>query len=374
MGPLKGLRVLEVGGVGPGPFCGMLLSDLGAEVTRVERPESAGLAGTVVERGRRSVGLNLKTRAAVDLALRLVRSSDILIEGFRPGVMERLGLGPKVCLDANPRLIYGRMTGWGQDGPLAGASGHDINYIALAGALYHIGPRDGAPTPPLNLLGDFGGGGMLLAVGVLAALWERSISNKGQIIDAAMVDGVALLMATWFSRLAQNTFRMERGTNVLDGSAPHYGVYETADGEFISIGALEPKFYALLLRATGMTAVQLGERDDWQSWPAAREKLATVFKQKRRDEWCELLEGTDVCFAPVLSASEAPTHPHNVWRNTFTEVNGVRQPAPAPRFSRTSPAPPREPPAKTSDTDAVLSGLGIGLDDIARLRERGVVA
>lgn len=373
MGPLEGLKVLEVGGVGPVPFCGMVLADLGAEVTRVERLEVVGQPGTLLERGRRSVGLNIKNGEAVDVTLRLVQGVDVLIEGFRPGVMERLGIGPDVCLDVNPRLIYGRMTGWGQDGPLSAASGHDINYIALAGALYHIGPPDGVPIPPLNLLGDFGGGGMLLAVGVLAALWERDRSGKGQVIDTAMVDGVALLMATWFGRLAQSRFRMERGTNVLDGAAPHYSVYETADGGFVSVGALEPKFYALLLRATGVTPTDLGEKDNWQSWPEARNKLAAIFKQKSRDEWCDLLEGTDVCFAPVLSAPEAPDHPHNAFRKTFVEVNGVCQPAPAPRFSRTPLRFPREAPIRASDTEAVLSELGIEAGEVARLRRASVV-
>lgn len=373
-GPLAGLRVLEVGGIGPVPFCGMVLSDLGAEVVRLHRISSAGQAGSVLERGRRSVGIDIKRTEAVEVVLKLAERSDVLIEGHRPGVMERLGLGPETCLSRNPRLIYARMTGWGQDGPLAGAAGHDINYIALSGALFHIGERGGKPTPPLNLVGDFGGGGMLLAMGVLASLCERSSSGVGQVIDAAMLDGSALLMATWFDRLARNEFRMERGTNVLDGSAPHYGVYETADGGYISIGSLEPDFYSLLLNATNLGDSELGDKSDWRTWPDARQRLANVFRQKTRDEWCALLEGTDVCFAPVLSAAEAPEHRHNKARSTFVEVNGVRQPAPAPRFSRTPAGTPLEPPIRATHTGAVLAELGMSEEQIRALRRDEVVA
>lgn len=373
-GPLAGLRVLEVGGIGPVPFCGMVLSDLGAEVVRLHRVSSAGQAGSVLERGRTSVGIDIKRTEAVEIVLKLAERSDVLIEGHRPGVMERLGLGPETCLSRNPRLIYGRMTGWGQDGPLAGAAGHDVNYIALSGALFHIGERGGKPTPPLNLVGDFGGGGMLLAMGVLAALWERSSSGVGQVIDTAMLDGSALLMATWFDRLARDEFRMERGTNILDGSAPHYGVYETHDGGFISIGALEPDFYSLLLNATGLGDSELGDKSDWRTWPDARQTLANVFREKTRDEWCALLEGTDICFAPVLSAAEAPEHHHNKARSTFIEVNGVRQPAPAPRFSRTPAGTPLAPPIRATHTGIVLAELGMSDEQIRALRRDEVVA
>jgi alpha-methylacyl-CoA racemase len=374
MGPLAGYRIIELAGIGPGPFCGMMLSDMGAEVIRVDRPGAgAGRVKDVLARNRRSIALDLKKAEGVETVLRLVATADALFEGFRPGVTERLGLGPEVCLGRNPKLVYGRMTGWGQDGPLAHAAGHDINYIALTGALHAIGRPGERPVPPLNLVGDFGGGGMLLAFGIVCALLEAQKSGKGQVVDAAMVDGAAALMAMFFTMGAGGAFKAERGTNMLDGGAHFYDTYETSDGKHVCIGSIEPQFYALLLEKTGVDKARFAPQMDPAQWPALKEELARVFRTRTQAEWCVIMEGTDVCFAPVLSIFDAPRHPHNVARGTFVEVDGVMQPAPAPRFSRTGAEvshPARQPGA---DTAAVLADCGFSDSEIAALRERQVI-
>jgi alpha-methylacyl-CoA racemase len=372
-GPLAGIRVLELAGIGPGPFAGMMLADMGADVVRVDRVKAPTLGvsglGEVLDRGRRSLRVDVKRPEGLDLVLRLVESSDVLIEGYRPGVTERMGLGPDECLARNPRLVYGRMTGWGQDGPYAHTAGHDLNYIALAGVLDHIGRSGGAPTPPLNLVGDFGGGGMLLAFGVVAALVERATSGKGQVIDAAMVDGAALLMA--FFRGGELG---PRGTNVLDSGAPFYDVYECADGRYVSIGSIEPPFYAELRQRLGLDDPIWDRQLDESAWPEQKAQLAAVIRTKTRDEWSALLEGSDVCFAPVLSMDEAPAHPHLVARRTFAQAGGVVQPTPAPRFSRTPGELPSPSAGAGSHTDDVLADLGLDEATITKLRETGVVA
>lgn len=378
-GPLTGVRVVELGGIGPGPYCGMVLGDLGADVIRIERPAAIGdrsgrSPGDLLLRGRRSVAVDLKHPDGAGLVLELIGRSDVVIEGFRPGVAENLGLGPDDCLARNPMLVYGRMTGWGQDGPLAAAVGHDINYIALAGALHPIGRRGSAPVPPLNLVGDFGGGGLLLAFGVACALFEAQRSGEGQVVDAAMVDGAAVLTTMFHSLRAAGLWSDERGTNLLDTGAHFYDVYECADGEYVSIGSLEPQFYAELLRRLGLDGDDLPAQHDRGQWPAMKERLAAIFKSKTRAEWTELMEGSDVCFAPVLSLAEAPAHPHNAARSTFVEVGGLPQPAPAPRFSRTPGAIAGPPPAPGHHTDEVLTELGVGADRLAGLRAEGVVA
>jgi alpha-methylacyl-CoA racemase len=377
MGPLAGIRVIELQGIGPGPFCGMMLADMGAELIRIDRSASAGRpAGKdILARGRRSVAVDLKHPDGVETVLRLVESADVLIEGFRPGVMERLGLGPDVCLARNERLVFGRMTGWGQQGTLAHAAGHDINYISLSGALHAIGERGGKPVPPLNLVGDFGGGGMLLAFGIAAALVERASSGKGQVVDAAMTDGSALLMNGLFPGMQTGHWSPERGTNMLDGGAHFYGSYETKDGKYVSIGSIEPQFYGLLLEKTGLAddpalAKQMARGD----WPALKEKLAAVFESKTRDEWDAIMLGSDVCYAPILSFGEAVEHPHNQARQTFVEVDGLKQAAPAPRFSRTSPEVPPAAAAPGEHTDAVLAAAGFSAAEIAGLRASGAVA
>ena len=379
MGPLQGVRILEVAGIGPGPFAAMMLSDMGAEVLRLDRLGGgrgpAGVPANILDRGRRSVALDLKHPDAVELVLRLVEGADALTEGFRPGVMERLGLGPDVCLARNPRLVYGRMTGFGQDGPYAGMAGHDINYIALGGVLAHIGRRGEAPVPPINLVGDFGGGGMLLAFGVVCALVEASRSGQGQVVDAAMVDGSAILMSMMHGLRAMGFWTDERGTNIIDTGAHFYDVYETADGGYVSIGSIEPQFYAELLRLTGLDGEpDLPAQMDRSAWPAMKERVAAVFKTKTRDEWCRIMEGSDVCFAPVLSMTEAPGHPHNQARGTFVEVDGIVQPAPAPRFSRTPPEISGPPSPPGADTTAVLTDWGLADDEIAKLRSVGAIA
>jgi alpha-methylacyl-CoA racemase len=380
MGPLDGVQVVEIASLAPAPFGCMVLSDLGADVLRVERPESCAPGrGDPVDpltRGRRSIGLNLKDPDGIELLLGLLDSADVLVEGFRPGVTERLGFGPAVCAERNPRLIYARMTGWGQDGPLAPTAGHDIDYIGISGALHPIGRAGERPVPPLNLIGDFGGGGMLLAVGVLAALVERGNSGLGQVVDAAMVDGSALLTSFIYGLRARGAWRDERGVNLLDGGAPFYDTYATADGKFVAVGALEPQFYAALLHGLGLAGSDLPGQMEMARWPALREKFAETFATRTRDEWADVFAGTDACVAPVLSPAEAPAHPHNTARATFTDVGGITQPAPAPRFGRTAvgqPAPPRRPGA---DTDEVLGARGLGLNpaEIADLRGRGVVA
>lgn len=378
MGPLEGFRVVEVAGIGPGPFCAMLLADMGAEVVRIDRaPGVSGMPGNtsmdLINRGRRSMGVDLKNPDGVETVLRLVEQADALIEGFRPGVAERLGIGPDPCLERNPRLVYGRMTGWGQDGPMAQAAGHDINYISLAGALDPIGRAGERPLPPLNLIGDFGGGGMFLAYGIVCGLLEAQRSGKGQIVDAAMVDGAAVLTTFIHGLRAMGFWREGRGTNLLDTGAWFYEVYETRDNKFVSVGSLEPQFYAELLRLAGLDEEDLPAQMDRESWPAMKERLAEVFREKTRDEWQELMEGSDVCFAPVLSMGEAPEHPHNQARGTFVEVAGVVQPGPAPRFSRTRPEIQGPPPIPGQHTAEVLGGWGFSPDEIDKLRETGAV-
>jgi alpha-methylacyl-CoA racemase len=379
-GPLAGVRVIEIAGIGPGPFCGMMLADMGAEVLRVDRAASSGGAaagaprGDVLARGRRSVGVDLKRAEGVDVVLRLVERADALYEGFRPGVMERLGLGPDVCLARNPRLVYGRMTGWGQEGPLAHAAGHDIDYIALAGALGAIGPRGGKPVPPLNLVGDFGGGGMLLAFGMACALYECARSGRGQVVDAAMVDGAAALMAVFYPAAQTGWWREERGANLLDGGAPFYDAYETKDGKHVAVGAIEPQFWAELVRRVGLAGEALPEQNDRAAWPALKERLAALFRTKTREEWCAILEGSDACFAPVLSLAEAPAHPHARARGAFVERAGFVQPAPAPRFSRTAPALGLPPALPGEHTERALADWGFGADEIRRLREAKAIA
>jgi alpha-methylacyl-CoA racemase len=373
MGPLKGIRVLEFAGIGPGPFCAMLLADMGADVVRIDRAGTGRAPIDPLLRGRRSIAVDLKNPKGIETVLRLVAGADALIEGFRPGVMERLGLGPDVCLARNPKLVFGRMTGWGQDGPMAQAAGHDINYIALAGALEGIGRKGEPPLPPLNLVGDFGGGGMLLAFGVLAALLETKSSGKGQVVDAAMVDGAALLMSMFWGMKAMGIWSEERGTNLLDTGAHFYEVYECADGKYISLGSIEPQFYAELVKLAELDAEKFPQLDRAR-WPELKQNLAAVFKRKTRDEWCAIMEGSDVCFAPVLAMSEAPKHAHNVARKTFLEIGGVTQPAPAPRFSRTAPAVPSAPAKTGGDGESVLASFGFEAGEIRALRESKAVA
>jgi alpha-methylacyl-CoA racemase len=379
MGPLDGIRIIEIAGIGPGPFAGMVLSDLGAEILRIDRTQSVkhkppAASLDFLARNRRSVGIDLKHPDGVAAVLRLVERADGLYEGFRPGVMERLGLGPDVCLERNPRLVYGRMTGWGQDGPLASAAGHDINYIALAGTLHPIGRADGPPLPPLNLVGDFGGGGMLLAVGMLAAFVEQSRSGKGQVVDAAMVDGAALLNTMMYSLRRIGMWIDERGKNLLDTGAHFYDVYETKDGKYVSLGSIEPQFYADLLRLAGLEGEELPAQMDRAKWPEMKRRVAAIIETKTRDEWCAIMEGSDVCFAPVLSMAEAPAHPHNRARGTFVEVAGEVQPGPAPRFSRT-PNEIRRPPSDPGQhTDEALAEWGFTSEEIAKLREATAIA
>jgi alpha-methylacyl-CoA racemase len=382
-GPLEGLRILEIAGIGPGPFCAMMLADMGAEVLRVDRAQSvfggdpANPPKEVLNRGRRSIGLDLKNPDGLETLLSLVESADGLIEGFRPGVVERLGFGPDVCLERNPRLVFGRMTGWGQDGPYSQMAGHDINYIALAGALYHFGRKGEAPSFPLNMVGDFGGGGMLLAFGMVCGLLSAQRTGQGQVVDAAMVDGSATLMTMIHGFTAMGFWDAEtRGGNMLDSGAFYYDVYETSDGKHVSIGSIEPQFYAQLVELSGLTEL-VGEvpvQNDRSAWEERRQQLAGLIKQKTRDEWCEIMEGTDVCFAPVLSLLEAPEHPHNKARGTFVDYEGVVQPAPSPRFSGT-PAEISRPPAHPGQhTDEALADWGLDGDRIAKLREAGAIA
>lgn len=377
-GPLAGIRVVELAGIGPAPFCAMLLADLGADVVRVDRKGTGLPPGTpdprrAMSRGRRSIAVDLKRPEGIELVLRLVAASDALIEGFRPGVMERLGLGPDLCLARNPALVYGRMTGWGQQGPLANAAGHDINYIAIAGALEPLGRAGERPVAPLNLVGDFGGGGMMLAFGIAAALLEARTSGQGQVVDAAMVDGAALLMSMIHDMHGMGIWRDDRGHNFLDTGSHFYDTYETQDGKFIALGPVEAEFYAEFLERVGLADAGLPHQLDEAAWPDMKRRFAELFLSRTRDEWCELLEGTDACFSPALSLTEAPTHPHNVARNTFIEVDGMTQPAPAPRFSRTPAGTPGPLPVTGEHADEVMADVGYDLADVDKLRELGVI-
>ncbi len=378
MGPLSGVKVVELQGIGPGPYCGMMLADMGAEIIRVDRAGSAGSPANtsdILARGRKSIAVDLKQEQGVETVLKLVADADVLIEGFRPGVMERLGLGPDVCLGRNERLIYGRMTGWGQYGSMAHAAGHDINYISLSGALHAIGGKDSTPVPPLNLVGDFGGGGMLLAFGIAAALYETSRSGKGQVIDAAMTDGSALLMNAIFGIMNRGQWSHERGTNLLDGGAHFYGTYTTKDKKWISIGSIEPQFYALLLEKTGLAGDDSMPRQMSRGdWPALQDKFTEVFAQKTRDEWDAIMLGTDICYAPILTFEEACANEHNSERQTFVEQDGITQAAPAPRFSRTEPTLPSTAVAPGAHTDEILASLNLSSTEIAALKDQGAVA
>ncbi len=375
MGPLKGLKILEMAGIGPGPFCAMMLADMGADVIRIDRlkQKGSGHRANVLNRGRRSIALDLKNPAAIETVLRLVEQADALIEGFRPGVMERLGLGPDICLQRNPKLIFGRMTGWGQNGPLAQAAGHDINYISVAGALGAMGYSDRPPSPPLNLVGDFGGGAMYLLTGVLAALLERNSSGQGQVIDAAMTDGTASLLSPFYGLMAMGMWTTDRHSNKLDGAAHYYGSYECSDGNYISIGSIEPQFYALLLDKCEIEDEEFLAQHDQQGWPILREKLTALFRTKTRSEWCELMEGTDVCFAPVLDLGEAPGHPHNIARGTYIDIDGVTQPAPAPRFSRTQSEVQSQAAMVGEHTEQILADWGYDESEIEQLRSTNAI-
>jgi len=380
MGPLAGVKVVELAGIGPGPFCGMMLADMGATVIRVERASNvpaempAGSPPDVASRGKQSIGVDLKNPEGVETVLRLIEECDVLIEGFRPGVTERMGLGPQDCLARNPALVYGRMTGWGQEGPYALAAGHDINYIALSGVLSMMGRKDSGPVPPLNLVGDFGGGGMFLAFGVVSALVSARSTGQGQVVDAAMVDGAAVLAAMFSSMTATGMWKEERGSNMLDTGAHFYDVYECSDGEYVSIGSIEPQFYSILLEKLELDPQDLPKQMSRDEWPALKVKIAGLFKAKTRDEWCEIMEHTDICFAPVLNWSEAPAHPHNVARSTFIDIDGLTQPAPAPRFSETPAAVPAPPPFPGQNTNDTLATFGFSNDEVAALRESGAIA
>jgi alpha-methylacyl-CoA racemase len=381
-GPLAGIRVVEMVGLGPCPFAAMMLADMGAEVIRIDRKTAPGagnpfpMLGTkfdVMARGRRSLALDLKQPAAKQVVLALFEKADVVLEGFRPGVMERLGFGPDACHARNPKLVYGRVTGWGQHGPLAQAAGHDLNYIALSGMLHALGRADTPPAPPLNLVGDFGGGGMMLAFGVVCALLEARGSGKGQVVDAAMTDGAALLGAMLYGMRAFGAWNDGREANLLDGGAPFYDSYACADGKFITIGSIEPQFYALLLKLTGATDPAFHAQMDQTSWPQMKQRFTALFKTRGRDDWCAVLEGSDVCFAPVLDMAEAPAHPHNAARDAFIDVDGVTQPAPAPRFSRTAPAVNGAASKPGADSAAILADWGWPDADIAALRDAHVI-
>ena len=381
-GPLQGLKIVEMAGIGPGPFAGMLLSDLGADVIQVDRPGAAGMSATgdpsdVLRRGRRSIAVNLKTEAGVATVHKLLDAADVIFEGFRPGVMEKLGLGPDLCLARNPRLIYARMTGWGQEGPLAHAAGHDLNYIAITGALASIGRSDSGPVPPLNLLGDFGGGSMYLILGILAALYERNQSRRGQVIDAAISDGVISLMAAIQGFHGSGSWdEQQRQSNILDGAAHFYDTYQCADGEWVSIGSIEPQFHALLLEKLGMEPLDhsFADQFDKQKWAPLKARITNIIASKTRAEWCRIMEGSDVCFAPVLSMSEAPEYPHNRARETFVDIEGCLQTAPAPRFSRTPGEIQGPPVVPGANTGEILEEIGLDEAAIASLREAGAVA
>lgn len=376
-GPLAGIRIIEMASLAPGPYAAMLLADLGADVLRVDRPEpleaNVGISVNLLNRNRTSIALDVKSTQGHALLKRLIGNADALIESFRPGVMERLRLGPQECLAANPKLVYGRVTGWGQTGPLAHAAGHDLNYIALTGALHSIGNKGEPPAVPLNLPGDFAGGGMLLALGIVCALLEARSSGKGQVVDAAMIDGASSLMTYIHGFRASNLWSDTRGENVLDGAAPYYGVYETSDGLYVSVAAAERKFYTELLRLMGLADEVLPRQQDRAQWPLLKQRFAQVFRSKTRAQWCSIMEGSDACFAPVLNLPEAIQHPHNQARDAFVEVDGVAQPAPAPRFSRTPAAMPAAARTVADDVNMELTRWGLGADDIAGLRaSRGI--
>ncbi len=380
MGPLKGLKIVEMAGIGPAPMCAMLLADLGATVLRVDRQQPSGLGVpsqtrfSIMNRSRHAIAVDLKRPEGIDLVLRLAASADALIEGFRPGVMERLGLGPEPCLARNPRLVYGRMTGWGQEGPLAQAAGHDLNYIALAGVLHSIGRAGAPPTPPLNLVGDFGGGALYLALGVACGLIEAQRSGKGQVVDAAMVDGAASLATMFFGMRAAGQMSLTRGENVLDSGAFFYEVYECKDGRHVALACIEDKFLAEFLQRMEIDPREMPAKLDKKRWPEAKALLAARFKTRTREEWCRLLEGSDACFAPVLTMAEAPEHPHNLARGTFIEVDGIVQPGPAPRFSRTPAATPSPPEAPGERGNASLAQWGFTPQEIDGLKRCGALA
>ncbi len=380
MGPLAGVKIVELAGIGPGPFAGMLLSDMGADVIRIDRAAQVNPAQfdkvnlEPLYRGRRSIGVDLKNPEGRELVLRLVENADALFEGYRPGVTERLGLAPDDCLGRNPKLVYARMTGWGQEGPMAQAAGHDINYIALAGALAHFGRAESKPTPPINLVGDFGGGGMFMAFGLVCGILEAKTSGQGQVIDVAMVDGTATLMSMIWGLKQIGAWKEEHGTNVLDTGAPFYDTYETKDGKYVSLGSLEPQFYAELLARTGLDAEELPAQMDASGWDTLRTRFTDLFLTKTRAEWDELLLGTDACYAPVLTMSEATNDAHIKARNTIIERDGVPQPAPAPRFSRTEGEVQRSAPWPGQHTDEALADWGVDGDEVAKLRETGAIA
>lgn len=378
-GPLTGTRIIEMAGIGPGPFACMLLADLGAEVIRIDRAgpgEARPNPADVMGRGRRSLALNLKQPEAVEAALKLIESADAVIEGFRPGVMEKLGLGPDVCLARNPRLVFGRMTGWGQEGPLSHAAGHDINYIALTGALAAVGRKDSGPVPPLNLLGDFGGGSLYLVMGVLAAMLEARQSGKGQVVDVAITDGVISLMSAIHGFMAMGMWQEGRQSNMLDGAAHYYDTYQCADGKWVAVGAIEPQFYALLLEKLGLPSgnIDFAAQFDKSQWPVLKRQLADIFASRDRDHWCSLLEGTDACFAPVLDTDEAAAHPHNQARQSFMQRDGVLQSTPAPRFSRTTAEAGATPPGAGQHSSTLLRELGYSEQQIETLRAAGAVS
>lgn len=376
MGPLQGLKIIEVAGIGPGPFCGMLFADMGAEVISIEKStdKTKTRLPDCARRGKRSIALNLKSEEGVATLLKLVEGADAIFEGFRPGVMEKLGLGPDACLKVNPKIVYGRMTGWGQYGPLSQAAGHDINYISLTGALHAMGRSHDKPVPPLNLVGDFGGGGMFLAFGMVCALLEAQKSGKGQVIDAAMTDGSALLMSMFNFLQQVGMWSTERGTSFLDSGAHFYEVYETLDNKYISIGSIEPQFYQVLMEKAQLNVDIFSQQNNQKKWPEMKAQLEAVFKSKTQDEWCLLMEGTDVCFAPVLNLNEAQQHPHNIARDTYINVGGMMQPAPAPRFSRTSPEVQFSARANGEDTDTVLADWGFSLEEISTLRKSAALS
>jgi alpha-methylacyl-CoA racemase len=380
VGPLEGVKIVELAGIGPGPFCAMLLADMGAEVIRVDRPgdvvEGADLNTPhydLLRRGRPSLAIDLKNPRGLETLQRLIDSADALVEGFRPGVTERLGIGPEACLERNPRLVYGRMTGWGQEGPIAHSSGHDINYIALVGALEPIGRPGTPPVHPLNLVGDFGGGGMYMAFGIACGLFEAKKSGRGQVIDAAMIDGSALLMTMFYGLKAGGMWKPARASNFLDTGSHFYDSYETADGKYVSVGSIEPKFYAELIEKLGLEGEELPAQQGSARWPSMKDKLAGLFRSKTRDEWCEIMEGSDVCFAPVLTLDEAPEHHHNKHRGTFTEVAGVVQPEAGPRFSRTPGSIAGPPPHPGQNTEEALAAWGFSQGEIGELREAGAI-